>query len=73
MGAFYFFVKLRTNLAGLELVEILIKDYKIAAIPGEPFGMEKDCYLRVSYGALNTGVSEIGTQRLIKGLRETIG
>ena len=35
--------------------------------------MEKDCYLRVSYGALNTGVSEIGTQRLIKGLRETIG
>ena len=73
MGAFYFFVKLRTNLTGLELVEILIKDYKIAAIPGEPFGMEKDCYLRVSYGALNTGVSEIGTQRLIKGLRETIG
>ena len=54
-------------------LEILIKDYKIAAIPGEPFGMEKDCYLRVSYGALNTGVSEIGTQRLIKGLRETIG
>ena len=72
MGAFYFFIKLKTNLTGFELVDILIKKYKIAAIPGEPFGMNRGCYLRISYGALNKEMSKIGTQRLIKGLNETI-
>jgi|TARA_Y100000741_G_scaffold362921_1_gene349986 aspartate/methionine/tyrosine aminotransferase len=72
MGAFYFLVKLNTNLSGLEISEKLISKYKIAVIPGETFGMNDGCYLRIGYGSLNNEMADIGTKRLIKGLKEII-
>jgi aspartate/methionine/tyrosine aminotransferase len=72
MGAFYFLIKLNTTLTGMELVDRLINKHKIAVIPGETFGMNDRCYLRLSYGALNKEKSEMGTQRLIRGLKEII-
>src|SRR5215510_8662561 len=55
-GAFYFFLKLDTEMKPLELVERLVKEHRVAAIPGNAFGMpnggEAGCYLRVAYGAL---------------------
>jgi len=72
MGAFYFLIKLKTRLTGVEIVDKLINTYKIAVIPGETFGMNDGCYLRVGYGSLDEKMSEIGTQRLIKGLKEII-
>ena len=72
MGAFYFLIKLNTTLTGMELVDRLINKHKIAVIPGETFGMNDGCYLRLSYGALNKEESNMGTQRLIRGLKEII-
>ena len=72
MGAFYFLIKLKTELTGIEIVDKLINEYKIAVIPGETFGLTNGCYLRVGYGSLDKKMSGIGVQRLIKGLREII-
>ena len=72
MGAFYFLIKLKTELTGIEIVDKLINEYKIALIPGETFGLTNGCYLRVGYGSLDKKMSGIGIQRLIKGLREII-
>lgn len=72
-GAFYFLVKINTTLTGMQLVEQLIKKHKIAVIPGETFGMNDGCYLRIAYGALDKKTSEVGIQRLIIGLKNIIG
>jgi aspartate/methionine/tyrosine aminotransferase len=73
MGAFYFLVKLNTSLTGMQIVERLIKEHKIAVIPGETFGMNDGCYIRVAYGALDKKTSDMGIQRLIEGLTDIIG
>jgi aspartate/methionine/tyrosine aminotransferase len=72
-GAFYYFVKLNTELTGMQLVERLIKEHKIAVIPGETFGMNDGCYIRVAYGALDKKTSELGIKRLTDGLTDIIG
>jgi aspartate/methionine/tyrosine aminotransferase len=72
-GAFYFLVELNTALTGMQLVERLIKEHKIAVIPGETFGMDEGCYIRVAYGALDKKTSHMGIQRLINGLIDIIG
>ncbi len=72
-GAFYFLVKLNTRHTGMQLVEHLIKEFKIAVIPGETFGMNDGCYIRIAYGALDKKTSKMGIQRLIDGLRHIIG
>jgi aspartate/methionine/tyrosine aminotransferase len=54
----------------MEVVEQLIKDYKVAVIPGTTFGIEQGCYLRVAYGALQKQTAITGIQRLVQGLRK---
>ncbi|MHC5831938.1 MAG: aminotransferase class I/II-fold pyridoxal phosphate-dependent enzyme, partial [Nostoc sp.] len=49
-GAFYFFLKVNTQMDAFELVKRLIQEYKVAVIPGTTFGMDNGCYLRVAYG-----------------------
>jgi aspartate/methionine/tyrosine aminotransferase len=71
-GAFYFFLKVHTQIDSFTLVERLIREYKIAVIPGTTFGMKNGCYLRVAYGALQQDTVEQGMERLVKGLREII-
>ena len=68
-GAFYFFIKVDTNLSDLELVTRLVEQYKVAVIPGSTFGI-KGCYLRVAYGALTVENATAGVARLIKGLTQ---
>ncbi|MBD6616022.1 pyridoxal phosphate-dependent aminotransferase [Komarekiella sp. 'clone 1'] len=68
-GAFYFFLKVHTQMDALELVKRLIKEHKIAVIPGSTFGMDKGCYLRVAYGALQKETVKEGIDRLVKGLQ----
>ena len=71
-GAFYFFMKLDTEMKPLALVERLIKEYGVAAIPGDAFGMENGCYLRVAYGALRPETVAEGVGRLARGMREIL-
>jgi aspartate/methionine/tyrosine aminotransferase len=68
-GAFYFFLKLDTEMKPLPLVERLVKEYGVAAIPGSAFGMDNGCYLRVAYGALKPETVAEGVGRLIRGIR----
>ncbi|MCK9608651.1 MAG: pyridoxal phosphate-dependent aminotransferase [Methylomonas sp.] len=69
-GAFYLLLKIQTSLGDLELAECLIKQFKVAAIPGCAFGMQDGCYLRISYGMLNREQAFDAIQRLIAGLTE---
>ncbi|MBW4684781.1 MAG: pyridoxal phosphate-dependent aminotransferase [Komarekiella atlantica HA4396-MV6] len=68
-GAFYFFLKVHTQMDALELVKRLIQEHKIAVIPGSTFGMDNGCYLRVAYGALQKETAKEGIDRLVKGLQ----
>ena len=72
-GAFYFFLKIKTEMDDLELVKQLIEQYKVAVIPGSTFGMESGCYLRVAYGSLQPATAIAGIKRLIEGLRNICG
>ena len=67
-GAFYVFLRLNTELPDMEIVERLIREFRIAVMPGSAFGMGKGCYLRVSYGALDESTLEEGIRRLVNGL-----
>jgi aspartate/methionine/tyrosine aminotransferase len=76
-GAFYFFLKLDTEMTSLALVERLVKEHGVAAIPGSAFGMpmpgETGCYLRVAYGALRPETVAEGIGRLARGIKEIVG
>ena len=68
-GAFYFFVKLNTNRHPLEIVEELVREHRVAEIPGNAFGMNDGCYLRVAYGALQKETVAEGIGRFVRGLK----
>lgn len=68
-GAFYFFLKINTQINDFQLVKRLIQEYRIAVIPGTTFGMNNGCYLRVAYGALQKETAAEGIERLVRGLR----
>lgn len=67
-GAFYFFLKINVEMDAFELVKQLIDKYKIAVLPGNTFGMNQGCYLRVAYGALQKETVKEGIERLVNGL-----
>ena len=68
-GAFYLFLKIETELGSELLAERLIRERRVAAIPGTAFGLTDGCYLRVSYGALEPATAAAGIRRLTAGLR----
>ncbi len=72
-GAFYFLLKVRTQLGAMELVERLIREHGVAVIPGTTFGMEDGCYLRVAYGAIKEETAVEGIGRLVGGLQTILG
>lgn len=72
-GAFYVFLNLDTTLSGLELAERLACEYGVAVVPGEAFGMQTGCYLRVAYGAPDPEKVREGVLRLVSGIRAICG
>lgn len=71
-GAFYFFLRIDTPMAPLALVERLVKDFKVAAIPGTAFGIDQGCSLRVAFGALEKDTAAEGIGRLVRGLKSIV-
>jgi aspartate/methionine/tyrosine aminotransferase len=71
-GAFYFFLRLSTPLAPLPLVERLVKEHRVAAIPGTAFGISSGCSLRVAFGALEKATAAEGIGRLVRGLKQIV-
>jgi aspartate/methionine/tyrosine aminotransferase len=68
-GAFYYFVKVHSSLDAMTLTERLIREHRVAVIPGSAFGASDGCHIRVSYGALDAATAEEGVSRLVGGLR----
>ncbi len=68
-GAFYFLLRLRTQATPLALAERLIREHGVATIPGNAFGLDQGCHLRVAYAALPPAAIAEGVGRLVTGLR----
>jgi aspartate/methionine/tyrosine aminotransferase len=71
-GAFYFLLRIHTRMDAFTLVERLIREHGVAAIPGTAFGLADGCYLRISYGALDRQSVAAGVSRLAVGLRALV-
>lgn len=71
-GAFYFLLRLRSPRSSMEMAERLIREHRIAVIPGNAFGLTQGCYLRVAYGALQQETAPEAIGRLMRGLRALV-
>ena len=71
-GAFYFLIKVLTDIPAMPLAEHLIKKYKIAVLPGEAFGMTEGTHLRLAYTSLPVEQIQEGVRRLAAALREIL-
>ena len=54
----------------MTLAERLIREHKVAVIPGQAFGVGDVCALRVSFGALDEATVNEGLGRLTRGLKD---
>jgi aspartate/methionine/tyrosine aminotransferase len=72
-GAFYCLLRVATTIDPSTLAERLIREHRVAVIPGTAFGMTDGCYLRVAYGALQKETVAEGIGRLVLGLRAICG
>ena len=71
-GAFYYLLKVRTDQPPMAVVEKLIREFGVAAIPGDAFGLGDGCHLRVAYGALSDATASEGIGRLVSGLKSIV-
>jgi aspartate/methionine/tyrosine aminotransferase len=72
-GAFYYFVRVRAPINSMAVCERLIREHRVAVIPGSAFGFEKGCSIRISYGALSSESVAEGVRRLVGGIRDVAG
>lgn len=72
-GAFYCLLRVNTSMDPLVLGERLVREHKVAVVPGTAFGMTDGCYFRVAYGALQKATVAEGIGRLVRGLRAILG
>jgi aspartate/methionine/tyrosine aminotransferase len=71
-GAFYLLARLDTPMPSLAVVERLVRNHKVAVIPGIGFGLTDVCHIRIAYGALQAHSVEEGMDRLVNGLSEIL-
>jgi aspartate/methionine/tyrosine aminotransferase len=72
-GAFYCLLKVDTKIDPMTIAERLIREHRVAVVPGTAFGATEGCYFRVAYGALQKDTVAEGIGRLVQGLRVTLG
>jgi aspartate/methionine/tyrosine aminotransferase len=68
-GAFYCLLNINTDMDPLLLTERLIREHRVAVMPGSAFGLTGGCYVRVAFGALQRATVAEGIGRLVTGLR----
>jgi aspartate/methionine/tyrosine aminotransferase len=66
-------LQVNTDADPLVLTERLIREHRVAVIPGPAFGMTEGCYFRVAFGALQRESVAEGIGRLVSGLRTLLG
>ena len=67
-GAFYFFIRVKASIDPMVLAERLIREHRVAAMPGNAFGATDGCYLRVSYGTVDQQSAKEGIGRMVAGI-----
>ena len=72
-GAFYFLLRLPFSGPDMPLVERLIREFKVALIPGSAFGAGPPVTLRLAYGALTPATLDEALRRLRDGLDAVLG
>jgi len=72
-GAFYGCLRVNRPVDPMRVAERLIREHKVAVIPGTAFGLTNGCYFRVAYGALEKATVAEGIGRLVTGLRAILG
>jgi len=72
-GAFYLFAKVNTAMTAISLSERLVREHRVAVIPGETFGVTRGCWLRIAYGSLREETAVEGIDRFVNGLRTILG
>ena len=72
-GAFYFLAEIRTALEPMALVERLVREHRVAVIPGSTFGVTGKCTVRIAYGALTRDTVAEGIGRFVRGVRAIVG
>jgi aspartate/methionine/tyrosine aminotransferase len=72
-GAFYCLMRVNTSMNAMVLAERLIREHRVATVPGTTFGLTDKCYLRVSYGALAPETVDEGMGRLVGGIKRIVG
>jgi aspartate/methionine/tyrosine aminotransferase len=68
-GAFYCFLRVNAKADPMPIAERLIREHRVAVVPGHAFGVSSGCYFRVAYGALQKATVAEGVGRLVAGLR----
>jgi aspartate/methionine/tyrosine aminotransferase len=68
-GAFYYLLRVSSPLDSMTFVERLIREHRVAAIPGSAFADPAPCSIRISYGAIGAAAVAEGVARLVTGLR----
>ena len=71
-GAFYCLLRVQTDIDAMMLAERLIREHKVASVPGTAFGLTDATYLRISYGALAGERLDEGMDRLVAGIKEIV-
>ena len=68
-GAFYCLLRVHRPADPVAVAERLIREHRVAVIPGPAFGMTEACSFRVAYGALQKDTVAEGIGRLVAGLK----
>jgi aspartate/methionine/tyrosine aminotransferase len=68
-GAFYCFLRVNAEADPMRIAERLIREHRVAIVPGHAFGTSSGCYFRIAYGALQKATVAEGIGRLVAGLR----
>jgi aspartate/methionine/tyrosine aminotransferase len=68
-GAFYFLVRVNSQLSSMKLTEQLVRDHRVAVIPGTAFGFQQGCFVRLAYGALDRQTATEAVGRFLNGLK----
>lgn len=73
-GGFYLFVPLDPHLArsGWEVAGRLVKEFAVAVVPGEAFGMSERPFLRLSYGNIRPELMSTAAPRLAEALGKVL-
>ena len=62
-------LKVGTAVPPMQIAERLVREHRVAVIPGPAFGMTSGSFFRIAYGALQRETVEEGIGRLVTGLR----